>query len=144
MIAGTLNRLALALAVLGTATGGDARQATLRVSRKWYDNGQLAEERSYVNGREAGVHRGFWADGRERFEYAYSEGLLDGTSREWFDTGGVWREQHYVRGHEEGLQRLYWPDGRVRASYDIVKGRRYGLMGAKGCVTRSDRTEVGQ
>jgi protein SCO1/2 len=86
------------------------------------------------------VHHGAWPDGRPKFEYEYRNGLLDGVSREWFSSGALWREQHYVAGHEAGLQRMYWEDGRVRASYVMRNGRRFGLMGAKGCVTKTDRS----
>jgi antitoxin component YwqK of YwqJK toxin-antitoxin module len=113
------------------------------IKRTWYANGQLAEERRFVNGAEDGVHRGWWSDGTPRFEYAYRGGLLEGLSREWMPSGAIYREQHYARGQESGLQRLYWPDGRVRASYVMRDGRRFGLMGAKGCVTREDSLAVG-
>jgi antitoxin component YwqK of YwqJK toxin-antitoxin module len=132
----------LSLALVGTARSHAAPAAPPHqdVKRTWYANGQLAEERRYVNGAEDGVHRGWWSDGKPRFEYAYQAGLLQGLSREWMPSGALYREQRYERGQEAGLQRLYWPDGRVRASYVMRHGRRFGLMGAKGCVTWDDST----
>ena len=61
---------------------------------------------------------------------------MHGVSREWFASGALWHEQRYAAGHEAGVQRMYWEDGRVRASYVVSGGRRYGLLGAKGCVVR--------
>ena len=129
--------LAAAL-ILAPMDHGRAVNARRVVRRAWHDNGRLAEERGFVNGRESGVHRGWWPTGDAHFVYGYRDGLLEGLSREWYPSGALWREQHYSAGHEDGLQRLYWEDGRVRASYVVRDGRRYGLMGAKGCVTKAD------
>lgn len=130
----------LAIAGASARSTSDIKET---VERRWYDNGQMAEARSYVRGRENGVHHGWWADGQQKFEYTYRDGLLDGVSREWFPSGALYREQHYVAGHEAGLQRMYWEDGRVRASYVVKESRRFGLMGTKGCVTRSDSLAQG-
>jgi hypothetical protein len=109
---------------------------TIHVERHTYTNGMLAEERAFSGTREQGVHRGWWPNGQPRFEYSYRDGTLNGVSREWFPSGALWREQRYEAGHEAGLQRMYWEDGRVRASYVVRGARRFGLLGAKGCVTR--------
>jgi antitoxin component YwqK of YwqJK toxin-antitoxin module len=124
----------LLLAIVAVA----AHPVRRSVERTWHDNGQLSEARMYVNGKEEGTHRGWWPNGTPKFEYVYHNGLLDGVSREWFPSGALFREQHYSAGHEAELQRMYWEDGRVRASYVVRDGRRFGLMGAKGCVTRAD------
>ena len=142
MWSASLTRVALGVVVLGLPLARHADDAPLRVQRTWYADGQPAEERTFIANREAGVHRGWWPNGTPRFVYAYAHGVLHGTSREWFPSGALWREQNYVDGHESGRQRLYWEDGRVRASYVVISGRRYGLMGAKGCATRADSVEV--
>ena len=134
-------RLLMQCAMLGLVTAVSTAPSStsargLRVERVVYANGSHAEERTWLGTREEGVHKGWWPNGRPRFEYSYHVGLLEGVSREWFPSGALWREQHYDAGHETGLQRMYWEDGRVRASYVVQDGRRYGLLGAKGCVTR--------
>ncbi len=134
-------RPAIGVALFAMSFATHAIDPTLVVERKWYADGRLAEERTYLAGKESGSHRGWWPNGSPRFVYAYREGFLEGESREWFPSGALWRDQLYAQGHESGLQRLYWEDGRVRASYEVRDGRRYGLMGAKGCVTK-DSTEV--
>src|SRR4051812_40932955 len=110
-----ISRIVLAVTLLGATLGRHADPASLHVTRKYFDNGQLAEQREYVNGLESGTHRGWWPNGTPRFVYNYAGGVLEGESREWFLSGALWRDQHYNRGHEAGLQRLYWEDGRVRA-----------------------------
>lgn len=127
-------------ALLTTGPGPEA----ISVHRTWYANGQLAEERGWIAGRETGAHRGWWPNGKPRFIYTYHDGLLSGVSREWFPGGALLSEQRYEAGHEAGLQRMYWEDGRVRASYEVRDGRRYGLLGSKGCVARDSLTVSGQ
>lgn len=103
-------------------------------STRW-ENGSPSTRRTYVGGREEGRHIGWWDDGTIRFVFDFRDGLMEGTAREWFRDGRLYRETHYRRGQEEGMQRMWWPDGTLRASYVVRDGRRYGLLGAKGCVT---------
>src|SRR5689334_13020982 len=38
-------------------------------SRSWYENKQLQDIRIFENGKKIGVHKGWWPDGKQRFEY---------------------------------------------------------------------------
>ena len=136
----TLQLVAMAFAAAAATAPVRMTAYPLRITRVWHADGSLAEERTWRGTREDGVHRGWWSNGNQRFEYTYRDGVLQGASREWFMDGAIWREQQYVAGHEAGLQRMYWQDGRVRASYEVRNGRRYGLLGAKGCVTKDSAT----
>ena len=125
------------------STDGDAAPA--RTVRTFYPDGRVAEQRTWIGGRAEGVQRGWWPNGKPRFDYTYHEGVMSDVAREWYPGGALFTEQHYTDGHEAGLQRMFWEDGRVRASYVIRDGRRYGLLGAKGCVARDTRAgEVGR
>lgn len=131
-----------AFATLGATASHAGARTALRIERRWHPNGQRAEERGWRGSHEEGVHRGWWPDGHARFAYTYHDGLLQGESREWFASGALWRDQQYDAGHESGLQRMYWEDGRVRASFVVQNGRRFGLLGAKGCVARDSTTSL--
>jgi len=100
----------------------------------FFSNGGARWERSYVAGREEGLHRGWYDDGTLHFRYPYAGGVVDGNALEWFPDGTLYRDFNYVGGHEEGSQRMWHDDGTVRANYVVRNGRRYGLMGSKGCV----------
>lgn len=100
----------------------------------FFATGALRWERTYASGREEGVHRGWYDDGKPHFWYPYADGLLEGNALEWFPDGSLYRDFNYVRGHEEGSQRMWHEDGTVRANYVVRDGRRYGLMGSKGCA----------
>lgn len=125
--------IAVSVAALLTTHGTSAR---VHVERTLDAFGHVVEDRTWVGRRAEGAQHGWWPNGKRRFEYTYHEGLMDGVAREWYPSGALFTEQQYVGGHEAGLQRMYWEDGRVRASYVIRNGRRYGLLGAKGCVAR--------
>lgn len=98
-------------------------------------SGAVRRSTPYRAGVRDGVERSWYADGAPRLALTYRAGLPHGAGREWYADGRPYREMRYAAGHEEGMQRVWWPDGRVRASYVVRDGRRYGLMGAKGCVT---------
>jgi antitoxin component YwqK of YwqJK toxin-antitoxin module len=106
-------------------------------SRGWYETGSLEYVRPFIHGREHGVHLGWWENGVRRFVYRFEGGLQQGTSREWFSDGTPFRVFNYQDGLEAGPQKMWYADGTLRASYVVRDGRRYGLMGAKGCVTDS-------
>ena len=125
--------LAVSVTALVSSHGVSAR---IRSERTFYQNEQIAEQRTWAGTRAEGVQHGWWPNGMRRFDYTYHEGVMNGIAREWYPGGALFTEQHYTAGHEAGLQRMYWEDGRVRASYVIREGRRYGLLGAKGCVAR--------
>ena len=117
---------------------GDVRT----VLGRW-SNGAIAYERHYIGDAEEGTEVGFWEDGSIRFVYGYSHGVMDGVARDWDREGHLYRETHYVDGREDGQQRMWWPDGALRANYVVRDGRRYGLLGAKGCVS-ADSTADGR
>lgn len=114
-----------------TAYAGGRRHG---VAEGWYPDGRLAWRGGFRAGREEGVHRAWWADGRPRLVERFRAGRLEGTVREWFPSGRRYREVHYRAGQEAGRQRMWYADGTLRASYVVRHGRRYGLMGAKGCT----------
>ena len=42
----------------------------------------------------------------------------------------------------EGLQQLYFASVKIKANYVIKNGRRYGLLGAKGCMGENEKRET--
>ena len=116
-------------------------RAPIVVVEARYPNGQLSYHRTYRDGRENGVHTGWWPDGRVHFIYTYRDGLIEGVAREWFPSGKLYREFHYAAGQEEGSERMWYTDGKLRANYVVRDGRRFGLPGTKGC-TELDTTVV--
>jgi hypothetical protein len=126
---------ALLLPLAASSARRPSADAHIEIRRTQFDGGQAASERRYVEDRAEGRHAGWWENGAQRFEFTYRDGVMEGVGREWFVDGRLYRVTHYRHGQEEGAQQMWWPDGTLRASYVVHDGRRFGLLGAKGCVT---------
>ena len=103
-------------------------------SISWHSNAQVNELRTWLEGRKEGQHMGWYADGTLRFDYRYAHGLLEGNALEWYPSGILYRDFNYVAGQESGTQRMWSLDGSLRANYVVREGRRFGLIGSKGCT----------
>lgn len=103
------------------------------LAKQWYPNGRLREQRFYEKGEKEGEHKGWWENGRQRFEYRFKKGVHDGNQKEWNQEGILSKELNYKEGREEGLQRLWRSDGKLTANYVAKNGRNYGLTGVKNC-----------
>lgn len=109
------------------------------MTRKWYANKQIAEERLYINGKKEGVHKAWWEDGKPKFEFDVTNDAYCGELKEWYASGRLAKDFHYNSdGQEEGRQQLWWADGRLRANYVVKKGRKYGSIGVKLCLNPND------
>ncbi len=108
------------------------------VTRKWYPNKQLAEERLYNHGKKEGVHKAWWKDGKLKFIFDVTNDAYCGELKEWYSSGQLSKVFHYSNGQEEGSQQMWWADGRLRANYVVRKGRKYGSIGVKLCLNPND------
>ena len=107
-----------------------------RFEKQWYENGQLAQERSYSKGIKTGKHLGWWANGTPKFEYHFNErGEYDGSLKEWYDSGQLVRDLNFSNGKEIGSQRMWSSTGKIRANYEVKNGERFGLIGLKKCYS---------
>ena len=100
----------------------------------FYPDGSIAEARTFVDGNESGTSRGWWEDGAPKFVYPFEEGLYEGEVIEWYRDGTTFRRFNYVAGKESGAQKMWDADGSLRANYVVRDGRRFGLIGTKGCT----------
>jgi antitoxin component YwqK of YwqJK toxin-antitoxin module len=106
------------------------------LEKKWSQNGNVIEKRSYTNGFKSGIHKACWPDGTPKFEYYFNErGEFHGTVKEWTQSGLLYMSFNYANGKEEGRQRLWKLDGSIKANYEVVDGERFGLIGLKKCYT---------
>jgi antitoxin component YwqK of YwqJK toxin-antitoxin module len=97
----------------------------------FYENGNLKEERWYINGSKEGEHKGWWENGKLRF--VFKNDVFDGSVMQWNIDGMLFSEFNYLNGQEEGLQRAWFPNGDVQANYVAKNNRKYGITGVKFC-----------
>jgi antitoxin component YwqK of YwqJK toxin-antitoxin module len=114
-----------------------APRAGPRVTVDRYVTGQLSRRAEYRNGKLDGVTRGWYQDGTVMYEYHYRQGLGEGLQQQWSRDGTLLLRLNQQHGHEVGLQQMWNSDGSVRSSYVIKDGKRYGLLGARGCTGRN-------
>lgn len=133
-----MTKVALPLILAVTIMSAAPNEKPLNTVVRLYPDGAVWYVRTYRDGKEEGMHRGWWPNGARKFEYHYHNGLAEGAQREWFDDGSPYTEFNYSKGHEAGLQRMWTSYGKLRANYIVKDGRRYGLIGAMGC--RGDST----
>lgn len=108
------------------------------ISKKWYPNKQVSEIRMYHQGKKTGTHKGYWENGKPKFEYDFLNGEHNGIAKDWYENGQYYKFFHYKMGHEEGSQKAWWENGVIRANYVVKNGRRYGLIGLKLCMNPED------
>ncbi len=108
------------------------------VCKKWFPEGQLMEERHYLNGQKNGKQVSFWQNGNKRFEFIAQNDAYEGELKEYSENGHLFHLANYVNGQEEGTQKMWYDNGKIRANYVIKNGKRYGLLGTKNCKNVSD------
>jgi len=110
--------------------------------RKLFLNDSLAEIRFYKNGFKVGIHKSWFENGQQKFEYPYSNsGFYSGTMKEWYPNGQLVRAFNYVNGKESGSQKMWLSNGNIRANYTVVNGERFGLIGLKKCYSINTNDE---
>jgi antitoxin component YwqK of YwqJK toxin-antitoxin module len=105
--------------------------------RLFYQDGRVADEKIYRDGKLHGIWRQYWPSGKLFSERPYRDGQMDGTFRFWNERGTVVRESVMKNG--TGLLREYPnpPLGSSDAEINYVDGMKHGLKTLwgkfKGC-----------
>lgn len=106
---------------------------------KWYENGAIREIRYYTANRKVGKHEGWYQNGQKRFEYFINNDVPVKIHQEWFANGQLFTFNTYNdQGQPEGLQQMWYDNGKIKANYVVKGGRRFGLLGAKGCMGKRE------
>jgi antitoxin component YwqK of YwqJK toxin-antitoxin module len=105
------------------------------LQQKWFDCGVIKEIRFFEKNQKVGKHKGWYQNGQKRFEYFIENDIPIKTHREWYQSGQLFSLSNYnPKGQPEGLQQMWFEDGKIKANYVVKNGRRFGLLGAKGCM----------
>lgn len=101
----------------------------------YYPNAKKKEERFFYNNWKEGMHRSWYQNGNLRFQYAFKKDLPIGEHLEYYESGDLFSKTTYNdKGQPDGMQQQFFLSGKIKANYQVVNGRRFGLLGAKGCM----------
>ena len=112
------------------------------VTKKWYPNHLLLEERYFAEGQKNGKQVSYWDNGKTRFEFVAKNDQYEGELKEYSYDGKLFHLATYKNGQEEGTQKMWYDNGKIKANYFIINGKRYGLLGTKNCKNVSDSVFV--
>lgn len=80
----------------------------------YYNNGQLAGETPFKNGKANGIEKKYYENGRLKGETPYTDGKLNGVVKEYYETGELLREAPYKNGEHDGVAKIYDKNGQLR------------------------------
>ena len=110
------------------------------IQQKWFENGVLMEIRHYTVNRKVGIHQGWYKNRQKRYEYFIENDIPMKTHREWYPSGQLYSLFNYdSQGQPEGTQQMWFANGQIKANYVIQNGRRFGFLGAKGCMGEGEK-----
>jgi antitoxin component YwqK of YwqJK toxin-antitoxin module len=98
-------------------------------------DGKILEVRVYDKGLKTGTHKGFWENGKPRFQYHFEHDLYEGIQYKYFENGKLYTKKNYKNGQEDGMQQEWNQDGKLIINYQSLHGRQYGNIGKKHCVS---------
>ncbi len=105
------------------------------LQHKWFENGNKIEVRFYENNQKNGKQEGWYKNGSKRFEYLVENDIPIGIHQEWYANGQLFSLLTYNdEGQPHGIQKMWFENGKIKVNYVVKNGRRYGFLGAKGCV----------
>lgn len=111
------------------------------LSEKWFENGRMQERRYFTENHKTGKHQAWWENGQQRFEYQFDNDVPIKTHKEWYPNGQLFTISNYdENGQPMGIQQMWFDDGKIKANYEVKNGRRFGLLGAKGCMGKNEKS----
>jgi antitoxin component YwqK of YwqJK toxin-antitoxin module len=112
----------------------------------WWNDDQVREVGSYLEGRRHGDVRGYHPDGTLSFAGSFKDGAPDGLQQAWHPGGERALEAEFVEGIAHGERREYDEQGVLRRRVEFVQGRTDGKevhYSAEGRVVRRGQSVAG-
>ncbi|MGH1384216.1 toxin-antitoxin system YwqK family antitoxin [Kordia sp.] len=101
--------------------------------QKWFPNGLLSFEANYVKGKQHGTSKTWWKNGNLRSISNHTHGVVNGIQEQWYKTGEKLKRLIIVNGKEEGLQQAWRKNGKLYNNYEAKNGRIFGLKRSGLC-----------
>lgn len=81
--------------------------------RKWHENGQIAVEENFKNGKQEGLGKSWHENGQVKAEGNYKNGKLEGLWKEWYPNGQIQLEADFKDGKSQGLWKMWLLNGQI-------------------------------
>lgn len=106
------------------------------IAKGWYKNGKKRFERNFQNGDREGIDKGWYENGKIAFEYFFKNDKYEGSQKTFYESGNPWQLLNYKNGYEDGKQKS-WSDssGRVINNFTVKNGKLYGVIGRYDCMS---------
>ena len=108
------------------------------VKRTYYDNGQLATRRTFVNGIINGIEVSWYENGKLRYQCNYADKKPEGWVTTWYKNGRIESQYKYEDGMQNGSVTKWYENGQVKCQYscgDDMKQGEYVEWDANGVVS---------
>ncbi|SDY61684.1 toxin-antitoxin system YwqK family antitoxin [Hymenobacter psychrophilus] len=108
------------------------------LTRTFWADGRPHEVRSYRAGLAYGRHTGFWPNGHRKFDFVYADDKREGSHKQWYESGNIYCDLNFADDQEVGRQQAWRENGKVYINYAVRDGVRYGLQKSALCYTLRD------
>jgi len=105
------------------------------ITKTFFPNGKSETERSYMNGLSYGRHFGYWKNGKMKFDFFYLNDKREGLQKQWYESGSRYYELTFIDDQENGMQKAWRENGKPFINYEVKDGVRYGLQKSALCYT---------
>lgn len=94
--------------------------------KEWHANGIQKAEYHFLDGVEHGTRKAWYENAQLAEEGRFKFGIQDGTFTMWFETGQKRAETHYQKGVEHGIRQTWYPNGQMKSEAAIETGLQNG------------------
>ena len=94
--------------------------------KDYYQNGQLASERTYKRGQLDGAVKEFYLNGKPKSEMLYENGTRQGPFKTYYEDGQVKIEGFYKNGRLDRMFKEYYANGKSKADLFYKNGNLEG------------------
>lgn len=96
------------------------------IVKEFYDNGQLYEITTYVNGVKNGVYERYYENGQLDIKTNYLNGEMDGYWYGYYISGKLQGKSYFKNGVKEGESIWYYSNGQIHWQWNFKNGKKHG------------------
>ena len=89
---------------------------------RWYDNGQVEYQATFVHGQVDGVATSYHRNGQKAIEQHFANGVRQGPRYNWDDQGRLRKEEHFVDDKPDGTWTAWDAEGKIEGQQHFEHG----------------------